>query len=73
MIVISNSEKSTIVETRMRNIAREAYSLELTIKMYQGYGEQQEIIDQAISNHAKQIQAYAVLQKEFDLLNQPTV
>lgn len=68
MIVISNSEKSTIVETRMRNIAREAYNLELTIKMYQAYGEKQEVIDQAISNHAKQIQAYDMLVQELATL-----
>ena len=60
---ITTAQKKYMIEARMDNIAREAYNMQLNLKMYEAYGEDLEVINATKENIRKQELAYAVLEK----------
>ena len=61
---ISKADRKQIIEQRMTNIAREAYSQELNLIMYKSYKEQAQVVAATQANVDKQKLAYAALETE---------
>lgn len=61
---LGKSDKKKLIEGRMTNIAREAYSQELNLKMYAAYGEREEVVQATKNNIDKQAKAYEALEVE---------
>ena len=61
---VSKEEKKQLVESRMKNIAREVYNQELNLKMYAAYGERPDVVAATQGNIDKQTKAYEALETE---------
>ena len=60
---ITTAQKKYMIEARMDNIAREAYNMQLNLKMYEAYGEEKEVINATRENIRKQELAFAALEQ----------
>ena len=60
---ITTAQKKYMIEARMDNIAREAYNMQLNLKMYEAYGEEKEVINATRENIRKQEMAFVALEQ----------
>lgn len=65
---INTEDKIKLIEGRMQAIAREHYNQELNLKIYESYGETEQVINATKSNLDKQQKAYNALQEELTLV-----
>lgn len=61
---IKLEDKKYMIQSRMENIAREAYNTQLNLIMYEAYGEVQEVVEATKENLRKQKLAYEAMEKE---------